>query len=630
MKRLLIVEPGFREYKEPIVAMLADSPGIELYSAVGLPTVESSWINQYTKGVFAFSYTENDLVEKTRAFEAERNVKFDGALTYVDTSVHFVHQLQIELNLPRISLLPSRDIRGKARMRKLFANTEISQPAFCIIPGDKALTTLPDAGLAYPFIVKPSEMMSSLAVRKVKSDLEFRTAVILAMYADFDGENLRSLYGDISSDVLLEQFIDGPEYSVESQVLGGITKVLGVTEKALSGPESFDEVGHVFPAAPLDPVVHDRIHKMVAQAHSALQLQNTFTHIEFRIQNDQPYLIELNCRIGGDLISELVRLSLYPNLGVLLASTAIGEAIEDLSTSDSGQHAIKFLEARSSGIFVYNSIDHIVAPSIRAKYFFKSGDRFTITPGQPAPRLGYLIGRSIDVHSSFSEISNLIQPIHKLGEATLEARAISFELASPDDLSDLCEVEKLSWSPIHVADFDTISQRLQSSRSELLVARDESSGLLWGSVQLLKSTVAEAPDFTKWNDSAEKLLIEGKCESVSAYFIVSISVRPDAPKGLGTVLLRAVAKLARLCGVSLVTYGARFTALSRMGTLDTEQAFNLLKLGSVKEPSVQVGKNAGFSIQKLLPNYFHDPESNNFGILMNLDLLAHDDEYSAD
>lgn len=104
--------------------------------------------------------------------------------------------------------------------------------------------------------------------------------------------------------VLLEQFLEGREYSVESFTAHGVHHFAGITEKSIDSA-TFIETGHVFPA-PLAPEVAQAIQAYVAQALTALGVDNTPAHTEVMLTADGPRIIETHTRVGGDSIPALV------------------------------------------------------------------------------------------------------------------------------------------------------------------------------------------------------------------------------------------------------------------------------------------------------------------------------------
>jgi biotin carboxylase len=122
--------------------------------------------------------------------------------------------------------------------------------------------------------------------------------------------------------VLLEQYLPGPEYSVDSVTVAGTTTTVVVAEKVVDLPPYFEEVGHYVPAESTPAL--DEALKMVRAAHAATGLDRLVTHTEFRLTPDGPRIIEINVRLGGDLIPYLGYLALGIDLAGAAADLALG------------------------------------------------------------------------------------------------------------------------------------------------------------------------------------------------------------------------------------------------------------------------------------------------------------------
>ena len=113
-----------------------------------------------------------------------------------------------------------------------------------------------------------------------------------------------------SNEAIVEEYINGPEYSCESITKDGIHHTLALTKKYTTGAPHFIETGHIQPSdipVDLQPKVIAQIHK----ALDALEIKNSASHAEFRLQPDGSIrIIEIGARMGGDCIgSDLTMLS---------------------------------------------------------------------------------------------------------------------------------------------------------------------------------------------------------------------------------------------------------------------------------------------------------------------------------
>jgi len=99
---------------------------------------------------------------------------------------------------------------------------------------------------------------------------------------------------------------------------------LFVARKHSSDHPYFEEVGHIVDAA--DPLLADReLMGTLARAHQALGVEDGITHSEVRLTEDGPLIIEVNGRLGGDLIPFLGRIATGIEPGEVLFDVATGQ-----------------------------------------------------------------------------------------------------------------------------------------------------------------------------------------------------------------------------------------------------------------------------------------------------------------
>ena len=101
--------------------------------------------------------------------------------------------------------------------------------------------------------------------------------------------------------VLVETYLDGPEISIDGAVVDGRYVPLFVARKQLSEHPYFQETGHVVDAS--DELQRSpELMEMLRRAHVALGLRRGMTHSEVRLTSNGPRIVEINARLGGDLI----------------------------------------------------------------------------------------------------------------------------------------------------------------------------------------------------------------------------------------------------------------------------------------------------------------------------------------
>ena len=228
--------------------------------------------------------TEADwLAAALRAAEEHRP---DGVVPFTEIHVQGAAWAQDLLGLPGPSLAATDTSRNKSVQRVLFARAGITQPEFTVAAtAEHALRWSEDR---YPVVVKPLRGMGSVGVRLVKNAAE--------LTADLARR-------DVAEQVLVEQYVEFPEYSWEGLVRDGEVIFGNYTRKVTSGPPEFVELRHEVAWCDLDL---ERLDPWTAQVTAALGVRTGLVHLEFRDDGSVAYPMELAVRMPGDHIMELM------------------------------------------------------------------------------------------------------------------------------------------------------------------------------------------------------------------------------------------------------------------------------------------------------------------------------------
>ena len=163
-------------------------------------------------------------------------------------------------------------------------------------------------------ILKPSRNSGSRGIAEIEQGLSFEEFAALF-------ERSRNESRDKS--VMIEQFVEGPEFSVEIIVSHGMVNVLQVTDKKTTEAPYFVELGHNQPSLFPTNIV-EAVKDAAVKGVKALQLNDCAAHAEVKVQDDKPYIMEIGARLGGDFIStELTHLS----TGIDMVAAAINVAL---------------------------------------------------------------------------------------------------------------------------------------------------------------------------------------------------------------------------------------------------------------------------------------------------------------
>lgn len=256
-----------------------------------------------------------DTQDKRAILRACRDLARDSKIAGVtSSSEYFIEasaEIAQELNLLGPAPESIRICRDKWRQRVHLSEAAVGIPRFVRADSiDEAVDAASTIGL--PVVVKPIAGSGSVGVSLCKNTED------VARHA---GELLEKTFNErglpLAKTILVEEYTNGQEYSVEA--FG--KKIIGITRKHLGQLPHFVETGHDFPAE-LSAELEVLISHTVWTALEALGIDFGPSHSEVRITPAGVKVIEVNPRLAGGYIPELVRLA----TGIDLVREAVSRA----------------------------------------------------------------------------------------------------------------------------------------------------------------------------------------------------------------------------------------------------------------------------------------------------------------
>ncbi len=282
----------------------------------------------YDENAPGFEYASEKALISTNDSEAilkfAKNAKIDGILTTSDYPVRVVSKVAKELFLPAMSEAVAEICTNKYLQRNFLLENNLNVPYYT----SELETDLTN----FPYIVKPIDSSASRGVKLVHTVNELSDAILIAKNNSKTGK------------YIIEEYIEGREFSVETLTQNFQTVIVAITEKQIINPQSgyFVENAHIQPAN-LDKKEFSIIKSEVLKAIKLLNLNNCPTHTEVKLKDHNCYIIEIACRLGGDYItSHLVPLSTGISMLDNLINLSIGEFV-DLERKFENHAAVQFL-----------------------------------------------------------------------------------------------------------------------------------------------------------------------------------------------------------------------------------------------------------------------------------------------
>jgi cysteine synthase A len=315
----------------------------------------------------------------------------DAVLTFSDFYVDIVAVVAERLGFRYLGPAPARICRSKLLTRSTLRAAGLPVPEFGPAASvDEAL--LLARRLGFPCVVKPPSDSSSFGVRVVAGEAELAAHVrgLAAMTTNVRGQRL-------DGTVVVEGYLAGEEYSVETVTLpGGALHVVGVTDKYLSAPPHCVELGHDFPSA-LPPPRRAAVAAAAAEALAAVGFDFGPAHTEVRWTAGGPVVVEINPRLAGGMIPELVRHATGIDLLAVLLDLLLGRPARLVPERDETA-GIRFLTAGEAGrLRAVHGLDEARRlPAVREAVVYRP-EGAVVQPAENAyHRLGHVLAAGAD------------------------------------------------------------------------------------------------------------------------------------------------------------------------------------------------------------------------------------------
>lgn len=238
-----------------------------------------------------------NILDAEACLEIARKEKVDGVVHICsEVSMYAMGRINEELGLKGIDSATAIRATNKEKMRRAFeAGGAPSPTSVGADTLDDALAAARKIGM--PLIFKPSRNSGSRGVSRL-TPADGRDEIARAFdYAIGESRD---------NSVVIEEYVEGPEFSVEILTWDGHPHVLAVTDKETTGAPHFVETGHCEPSRQPEET-RDAIEKAAIQGVRALGIDWAAAHAEIKLSPRGPVIIEIGARMGGDFIAtELV------------------------------------------------------------------------------------------------------------------------------------------------------------------------------------------------------------------------------------------------------------------------------------------------------------------------------------
>jgi biotin carboxylase len=276
-------------------AGIMQGPALRTAKEMGLETAAVDGDPQAPCAALADRFECIDLKDKEGIAAFARTLQTGGGLSGImtagtDFSASVAYAAE-QLGLPGIPYEAALNASDKERMRRCFKAAGVPSPEFLILhapgPGERP-GLVPPTG--YPAVIKPVDNMGGRGCRRVDSPEDLEAAAPEALRFSRSGR------------AILEEYMEGPEFSADAIVYDGEIALCGFADRHIRFPPSFIEMGHTMPSA-LDEASRDRILEVFASGIRALGITRGAAKGDLKLTPKGPMIGEIAARLSGGYMS---------------------------------------------------------------------------------------------------------------------------------------------------------------------------------------------------------------------------------------------------------------------------------------------------------------------------------------
>lgn len=239
----------------------------------------------------ADSHAVINIIDEELCLSYARKHKIDGVLTAAtDFSVLTMSRIACEMGLPGINYKSAKVIKNKAAVRKCLFDAHADDTGYSFEISSKDMIPEILSKVKFPVMVKPCDGSGSRGASRVNSSEDFEIACEFAMNSS------------ITQRAVVEPFITGKEYGVESFVDQGEIHILAVIQKDMTLPPYYAELGHAIPSG-LSDELEGKIKRCVCKALVALGVNHGSVNMDLIVNSEEKvHIVDIGARMGGNLI----------------------------------------------------------------------------------------------------------------------------------------------------------------------------------------------------------------------------------------------------------------------------------------------------------------------------------------
>jgi biotin carboxylase len=269
-------------------------PAIRAAKALGLSVIVVDGAADPPGKELADRFERIDLKDQAAMIEFALGCKAKGGLDGVFTAgTDFSHAVAViakAAGLPGMPPLVALGASVKSRMRETFRKNGVPSPNFIVVADIEDFKADPDKP-GFPVVVKPVDSMGGRGCLRIDAEKGMDEAIRDAVSHSRSGK------------AIVEEYIEGPEFSVDALVWKGEIFICGLADRHIFFPPHFVEMGHTIPTA-FPQAAQEEILRVFRLGVKALGIDNGAAKGDIKLGPDGKARVgEIAARLSGGYMS---------------------------------------------------------------------------------------------------------------------------------------------------------------------------------------------------------------------------------------------------------------------------------------------------------------------------------------
>lgn len=410
-KTILIIGGGLLQ-----IPIIETAKSMQLYTIVADRNPDAPGIKIADHAILISTKDLEGLVREAKKFSEYK--KIHAVITAGTDASMTVAAVANYLELPGIRFVDAEAATNKVKMRKRLKEHGVPIPKF------SSIWNIQDARdslefLDFPLVLKPADNMGARGVIKVNNREELHLAFKHAKKFTPSGE------------LILEEFMDGPELSVDALAWNGKIQITGIADRIIEKEPYFIEMGHNMPSTlPKDVLIE--VEKVMKAGMNALGITIGAGKGDIKVTKNGIKVGEIAARLSGGFMSSFTYpLSTGVNLNRAAIQISLGEEPDKLEPIYQKVSIERSLLASPGKLLAINGIEEAMrVPGVNEIFIMNKIGDIIPEPTNNIEKTGHIIITAENLkkaEETFHEAKRLIRfetdNFYTLSEKTINQKA---------------------------------------------------------------------------------------------------------------------------------------------------------------------------------------------------------------